>query len=522
MRSPLSSRPVTRWRSRLQCAGVLCSVLGFFAWNAPSAFAVVVDAGAPDAAPPDVSEPDASAPDAGATDAGATDAAAPETTFPERPNGLFPICASEQDVFCIESATKDDADILHSSYVIGASFLDANSVNWSVGAGSQYGELPVEDLASTFRFVIRTGDLQPLYTYAIADHFHLSAGGDAHDGYRITIEATPSTINWNFDQGFSCTTVACGDDQTQATPSASRRSLSGNTQNMALWDESERSRFGGTYVATNAQALSTVVLFAQFPTPRWYLDVANPHLDKDGNPATGSFTAWVPPSYFEALGTTASTALEAGFEVTRTEGGVDAPLTATITLDEGGTLVRVDSVSYSAPRITVAQSTDEGGESDPDPAPNPDPDPDPNPDPDPDPGASGSGGSSSDGEGASGSGGSAGSGSAGTGSVGASGSGSGGSVGDGASGSGWGGSSSGGYAGSSTGSGGAAGSGAAPTPDVTVGSGGSSAAPSTGRKRTSSGCALGAPSPDPTAALAAAGLLALLGTRRRARSARRH
>jgi hypothetical protein len=46
--------------------------------------------------------------------------------------------------------------------------------------------------------------------------------------------------------------------------------------------------------------------------------------------------------------------------MTGATGGLVAPLAATITLDQGGTLVRVDSISYSAPRITVAQST--GGE----------------------------------------------------------------------------------------------------------------------------------------------------------------
>jgi hypothetical protein len=114
--------------------------------------------------------------------------------------------------------------------------------------------------------------------------------------------------------------------------------------------------------ATNAQALSTVLIFETFPTARWYLDLGNPHLDVDGDPMTGSFTAWVPPSYFEALGTTASAALAAGLDVTRTDGGIESTLAATITLLDGGTLVRVDSVSYSTPRITVAESAGGSGD----------------------------------------------------------------------------------------------------------------------------------------------------------------
>jgi hypothetical protein len=42
--------------------------------------------------------------------------------------------------------------------------------------------------------------------------------------------ATPAPMHWNFDAGFSCTTLACGDDETRATEVASRRALSGNTR----------------------------------------------------------------------------------------------------------------------------------------------------------------------------------------------------------------------------------------------------------------------------------------------------
>jgi hypothetical protein len=476
---------------------------------------------------------------------------------PERPSGFFPTCVSEQDTFCIESATKGGTDILGTSYYVNASFLDANSINWSLGVGSPYGELPTEDLGATFHFVIRTGDMQPLYTYAIADQFHLSAGGDAESGYRITIEGTIATIHWNFETGFSCTTVDCGDELTQATPIASGRRLSGNTQNMALWAEEERSRFGGTYVATNAQALSTVLLFEQYPTPRWYLDLANPHLDTEGNPVTGSFTAWVPPSYFEAIGTTAGAAVEAGFDVTRTESGIAEPLSATIALDSGGTLVRVPSVSYSAPRITVAQSVPGSGSVDAGTPGNDGPDAGYGPD-------AGSGGSAGEGEGGTGgsvsaaggggyggtdsAGGSdaGGSGSGGSGSGGAesaAGSGSGGSGSGGAesaAGSGSGGSGSGGAesadggdsgstsvgghsAGGGAQTGGNGGATAAQEPDTTPSAAGATASPATANSgKSSKGCALGAPSDEPYGALGAGVLLSVLVARRRpSRHARR-
>lgn len=39
------------------------------------------------------------------------------------------------------------------------------------------------------------------------------------------------------------------------------------------------------------------------------------------------------------------------------EEGVEEPIAATVALENGGTLVHIETVSYSAPRITVAEAT---------------------------------------------------------------------------------------------------------------------------------------------------------------------
>ena len=96
------------------------------------------------------------------------------------------------------------------------------------------------------------------------------------------------------------------------------------------------------------------MIYGSSPSPQWYLDLANPHLDINSNHASGSFTAWVPPNYFTTIGTTASDALAAGFVVTRSDGTVDSTVDASVTADNDGVLFRT-TIGYSHPRITVAQ-----------------------------------------------------------------------------------------------------------------------------------------------------------------------
>jgi hypothetical protein len=290
---------------------------------------------------------------------GATPARA-SSPRPDPLNSLWPVCVDPGDWFCVESATRDGVDILSGDgrtvddnlLYVNAWFLDDNSVNWSVTWSSTVGVLPASVADSTFRLVLRTGDLQPLFTPAYADRFFLTTAGDGTNGYLVTVEGSPTDFNWRFAGGFSCQTNDCGDDTTQAT--LEMLAFSGNTQNMAFWDPDEKARFGGMYLATNAQAASTVVIYAPSPEPHWYLDLANPHLSLAGPPATGSFMAWIPPSYFTGVGTTPEDAVAAGFGITRTDGGIDSSVTGAASLVDGGVYVRIPLLNYSAPRLTVA------------------------------------------------------------------------------------------------------------------------------------------------------------------------
>lgn len=293
----------------------------------------------------------------------------PESAFADSPapsNGVpWPVCSSDGEWYCIESGSRDFTSITDGQggevqgagdLSVTANLLDANSVNWSISWSGDTNNLPEEVANQTFRFTLRTGELEPLFTYALADKFYLTTSGNSTDGYVLNIEATPAVINWLIDTSeVNCFANDCGDDTTQAD--IAHRVISGNTQNMALWDPAEKDLFSGMYVASNAQYRSTVPIYGTFPSPYWYLQLGNPHLTPDSDPATGSFTAWVPESYFASLDTTASDAVDAGFSVTRDTGGGPEEIPGAAALVDGGAYLRIPSVGYSSPTIQVQPLT---------------------------------------------------------------------------------------------------------------------------------------------------------------------
>ncbi|MDQ1519613.1 MAG: hypothetical protein QOI55_686 [Actinomycetota bacterium] len=279
---------------------------------------------------------------------------------PPAPNDRWPVCVAAEDQYCIESATADGVDLLAGPGVdysgspvdVNVSLLDAHSVNWAVEwTGGSY-SLPDELDGATLSLVLRTGALVPRFTSAIADRFYLTTSGDDAAGYTLSIEGTPATVNWLADQtSGNCFIGECGDETTQAD--TTQRTFSGNTQDMGFWDPSEIARFSGTYIATNAQFRPTVVLYTPNPLPHWMLQLANPHLTVDGDPASGSFTAFVPPGFFSSLGVDAAAAVANGFSITRTDDGVESPVDGAASLVDGGAYLRVPSLSYSSPTIAV-------------------------------------------------------------------------------------------------------------------------------------------------------------------------
>ncbi len=282
--------------------------------------------------------------------------------LPPRPAAmeLWPACTTAVEWYCVESATLDGTDILDgpgATYegqplYVAAWLLDESSVNWSVQLGNPWnGPLPDALAGARLAIALRTGSLRPAFTAAIAHGFWQGRDGDAATGYHVAVEGSPSYLNWRFADAFACLPSSCGDATTAST--LRLLAFSGNTQSMATWDESSRAVFDGAYVATNAQYHSTLPLYAALDGS-WYVDLANPHLTLDGDPATGAFEAWIPPAYFTAAGTTAAEAVAEGFHVTRRDGEVETTVAGAASLVDGGAYLRVDELGYSAPQLRVA------------------------------------------------------------------------------------------------------------------------------------------------------------------------
>lgn len=306
------------------------------------------------------------------------ESASPGTGFEHQ----WPECSSDEQWYCVESASRDFSSIMTGedghdveeggTLKIEAWMLDVNSVNWAVRWSSTNTTLPDEVANQNFRFTLRTGELEPNFTYALSDEFYLTTGGNADDGYTLTIEATPARINWlvpTLECGTEeqcdaqmtayshCTAGDCGGDTTAAT--IDNRVISGNTQNMATWSEDSRDVWKGAYLSSNAQYRSTVPNYGTFPEPYWSVDIANAHLTVDEEPAEGSFTAWVPPTYFETLDTTAADAVANGFSINRDDDGFITTVPGAASLVDGGAYLRIPSISYSDPTLLFT-SLDEG------------------------------------------------------------------------------------------------------------------------------------------------------------------
>ena len=291
-------------------------------------------------------------------------ATAAHADLPSPPDPFVPwsACASPTDTYCIDTATRDGVDMLSGDGAnvdsapldVYVSLLDEHSVNFGVTwTGDLGGSLPSDMDGVDIKLVLRTGAVAPRFTEAIADRYYMTSSGDDVNGYTVTIEGTATSINWNFfDETHNCFTGDCGDDTFAAD--TFMRTFAGNTQDMNGWDPGSISMFSGMWIATNAQYRPTVVQYATYPQPYWYMGLGNPHLETDGmTPATGSFTAWVPPGYFDSIGTNAADAAATGFTFDRVDGDTTTEVSGAASLVDGGVMLRLPDVHYSSPTIEV-------------------------------------------------------------------------------------------------------------------------------------------------------------------------
>ena len=278
----------------------------------------------------------ASAAPAGAAGTFGFGAAAPESGTAN----MWPACSTASQQYCVESATNAGSAATAQVWILdsGNGTSIPASLDWQIAA-------PVPGDA---RIVIRVGTFTPRSTFGISDGISVATETDDSNNTKLTISGRVTGFNWNF--GIGCNIGSCGDDTTAATISG--LGFSGNTQDMGTdaWAD-VRSRFEGMAVATNAQVTAPVVQYAAFPNRMWLFSVANPHLGTTGGPASGSFTAYVPPNYFSETGIDPTAT---GFTVIRDDAGSLSPVTSTSTDDGfGGWTLRINDLHYSSPTLSV-------------------------------------------------------------------------------------------------------------------------------------------------------------------------
>jgi hypothetical protein len=280
----------------------------------------------------------------------------------------WPTCSARPQ-YCVQSLRVDGVDELGGgTWKVDAYLLDDTSANWYVmGTGS----IDPPPASSRVELTVNLGGIRPLFTQATAADLFLTPGGDATDGYTIAVEASSATLEWKFStaDGHNCSAGDCGDATTAADTES--RILGGNTQNMDTWTPDDRARFAGMWFATDAQYAS-LPLFGSFPTPRWFLQLGNPHLALDGvTPVVGTYSAYVPQALLDEVGATAADAAATGLDVTRSDGGTVTTVGASVMdVGDGGVYLRIPQVHFSTPtfkfkgtggRKLVLQADEPGG-----------------------------------------------------------------------------------------------------------------------------------------------------------------
>jgi hypothetical protein len=278
------------------------------------------------------------------------------------PTDVWPVCADASAQYCVEEATLTPVGGVPTGLgelglTAAVSTLDGGngvlSFNWSV-EGLDGDAVPATVRGGDVRLVIRVGQFHPRYTMALAKGFRIQRATDEADNVTMTMTGRPVHVDWVFGNlyGPCASGVSCGDENTMGDVGGYR--FSGNTQDLETWGAPYTTILDGTYIATNAEARPTVVQLVTWPTPSWYLSaLGNPHLDAAGNAVRGSFNAWIPPAYFESLGTTAEAAAAVGLDVVSSEGGSSVSVPASVTARDGGVALDVPDFGYSVHRVDV-------------------------------------------------------------------------------------------------------------------------------------------------------------------------
>lgn len=188
-------------------------------------------------------------------------------------NDSWGMCSTAEQQFCIESASFGGESIGDGVSGNGAAVRILSvgndwtpaSINWAI-----YGPATTptwgNNSAGDTSLDIRLGStFNPRYTVAYSDGLDINITTDGATGNKtMHIRGKATEVNWKSGDGFTCQLDNCGTDETQANQGGTGADaggfvFSGNTQDMSTWGDEAIERFGGMYIATNAQATAPTV-----------------------------------------------------------------------------------------------------------------------------------------------------------------------------------------------------------------------------------------------------------------------
>jgi hypothetical protein len=179
----------------------------------------------------------------------------------------------------------------------------------------------------------------------------MQVAGGPGSGYLLRASGVIQTIRWKVDTtGGNCSIGECGDATTMADSEVG--AFGGNTQDLA--DAGGASNpLAGVWEFTDAQYHGPPQLDGDPPNASWIVDVGNPHLDMDGDPIVGAYSAFLGPPMLAELGLTPSEAASAGLLVRRHDGATVTTIGAAIMPFGGGVYFRIPSLPYSTPQLRI-------------------------------------------------------------------------------------------------------------------------------------------------------------------------
>lgn len=281
-----------------------------------------------------------------------------------------------RDDYCIRQFLVDGVSRLsdiyrypvEGKYYFFADILAPGVVRWAVNVWEN------ERLASPpdadYSVTLDLGAIEPLYTDGLARDGNVVTSGDAQTGYEITMTGRTAKQQWKIGPaGEDCMVVPCeGIDQANTAG----RAFSGYTQDMRKWVAEEREEWKNTWRLSEVQYIDTPVFSQEtrlitdadgnqvhVTVPYWSIDLANPHLEVDGDPFVGGFTTYLTAEVLARMNTSAEEAAAAGFEITWLENGNEMTIAATIVAtSDGGVIIDMPAVPFSSPTIKVSEVVD--------------------------------------------------------------------------------------------------------------------------------------------------------------------